>query len=128
MNNYLFSASDISPEVFANSIDSFYNNCDNSFSVALSESDFLHLLDLLKLSCVEETELTSSQDFSSIFELSNLKYPELSLDEFDLLYEQWLKLTGRESSMDEYGQLIFIHSYAADWNLKRYRFILVENL
>lgn len=33
-----------------------------------------------------------------------------------------------ESSMDVYGQLIFIHSYAVDWNLKKYRFILVENL
>lgn len=128
MNNYLFSVSDISPEVFANSIDSFYNNCDDSFSVVLPESDFLHLLELLKLSRVAETKLTSSQDFSSIFDLSNLKYPELSLDEFDSLYEQWLKLTSRESGMDEYGQLIFIHSYAAGWNLKKYRFILVENL
>ena len=124
---YLFSASDISPSTFSHSIESFYKNCDDSFGVVLPEPDFLHLLGLLELSSSIETELISSQDFKSIFDLSNLKLPELNLEEFNSLYEEWLKLTGRESSMDEYGQLVFIQNYASIWNMKKYRFVLVEN-
>ena len=43
MKNYLFSVSDISPSTFSNSIENVYKNCDDSFSVALPEPDFLHL-------------------------------------------------------------------------------------
>lgn len=126
MQAYLFSASDISPDLFSHSIEKFYESCDSIFEVVLSESSFRDLLSLLGLSNSVESELTSNQDFAYIFDLSKLKFPELTPEEFDAFYEVWLKKTGRESTMDEYGQLIFIQSYAAIWNLKEYRFVLVE--
>ena len=127
MPAYLFSASSTSPSLFSDSIENLDDSCDDYFTVVLSESDFSIFLDLLGLSGAIENKLTSSQDFKSIFDLSSLEIPELSLEEFNTFYEVWLKKVGRESSMDEYGQLIFIQGYAVSWNLKKYRFVLVEN-
>lgn len=129
MRRYLFSASNLSPIHFSQSFEALFEVCENNiFDVVLPNSDFIKLLYLLSFENVSKFSLNSSQDFESIYDLSNAKFPELSHEEFNIFYENWLKNTGRESTMDEYGQLIFIQGQATLWNLKDYRFILVEKL
>jgi hypothetical protein len=67
-------------------------------------------------------------DFDAIFDYSDNSLPMLSPDGFDIFYEEWLRLSGRESTMDEYGQLLFLNGLAARWNARASRFILRESI
>ena len=74
------------------------------------------LFELLGVTDVVEESLPDSEDFESVIDLSTSKLPEFSAEEFDAFYKKWLARSGRESDMDEYGQLIFLQSYAKKWN------------
>ena len=51
---------------------------------------------------------------------------EISLDGFDDFYTNWIELTGRENTMDEYGQLAFLIKKTEAWNKCLSRYILQE--
>ncbi len=70
--------------------------------------------------------LPTNGDFSLLFDYSEKYLPTLTSESFSLVYNEWLRLTGREGSMDEYGQLVFLQGFAEDWNTKASRFILRE--
>ncbi len=53
--------------------------------------------------------------------------PNIDETKFDILYENWLKVSQRENTMDEYGQLIFLRDLSDRWNTKKRRYIIEES-
>jgi hypothetical protein len=127
VQHYIFASPNTKDRCVLNSIESLESVCDEFFDVALSGKKELEiLLALLGIGSVIEESLPASEDFSSLIDLSEFNIPELDKDEFDALYESWLIKTGRESNMDEYGQLIFIQGRAKSWNKRPIKVVLIE--
>ena len=85
---------------------------------------------LLKLMGIDEFkhhELVDSE-FSKYWNLSAFKLPELTKEQFDQFYEQWLDRSKRDNNMDEYGNLIFLYGLSTKWNKLKYRLIVKEKL
>src|SRR5471030_201739 len=101
--------------------------CHEYFSVVLENDDELKILmTLLGMDFLVETPLLSNEDFSAVFDFSAAKLPQLKKEEFDNIYEEWLRRSGRQTSMDEYGQLIFLTERGISWNGMINRFVLRE--
>ncbi|GGX41498.1 hypothetical protein [Undibacterium squillarum] len=117
MQRYVFASPvTLNKEAF-NSVATLENVCNEFFDVSLSGTRELELLfELLGVADVAEESLPDSEDFNSVIDLSTSKLPEFSTEEFDVFYGEWLARSGRESDMDEYGQLIFLQGYAKKWN------------
>ncbi len=49
-----------------------------------------------------------------------------SEQEFDAFYEAWINETGRDNSMDEYGQLMQLNAFISQFNAAQYKLIAVE--
>jgi len=127
MNSYVFAVSNNPIMAAYASLEAMSENCQEYFQVVLDGDDELRkLMKLLGVSRLAETSLSSNRDFSAVFDYSVDPLPELSKDDFDTFYEKWLRGTGRETSMDEYGQLIFLQGRAEAWNRMAYRFVLRE--
>ena len=127
MKHYLFASPNTQDRNILNSIETLDSGCEDFFDVALSSKKELEiLLGLLGIEDTLEESLPNSEDFASVIDLSQFKIPELSKEEFDGFYELWLSKTGRESSMDEYGQLIFIQGQAHQWNKRPSKVVLSE--
>lgn len=127
MQHYLFASPNTSNRRTLDSIESLDDACEDFFSVALSSKKELEiLLELLGLERIDEESLPNSEDFSSVIDLSRLKLPEYNTEEFDQFYALWLSKTGRESGMDEYGQLTFIQGQAKKWNQRQCKVVLSE--
>ena len=122
MLHFVFASPNTKDENAFDSVEELYSVCEETFSVALSSSKELEIL----LSLLGVDDLPNSEDFSNFIDVSKYKLPELSESGFDKLYEQWLLKTGRETNMDEYGQLIFIQGKAQEWNQRSNRIILNE--
>ncbi len=125
MKSFVFTSSNnVNVEHF-DSLVTFDDQFHEWFEVVLAnEKELLTLLDLLGISNIQSIELTDSEDFVKLYDYSSAELPELSEQLFDMLYENWLAKTGRESDMDEYGQLIFILAKAKEWNKNSNRIIL----
>ena len=127
MKNYVFTASDQPILSASASISSLYEACDEYFPVTLESDDELRMLmNLLGVACLVDTPLVSSEDFSVVFDFSAAKLPQLSEEDFDKIYVEWLNRSGRQSTMDEYGQLIFLQGRGESWNSKANLFVLLE--
>jgi hypothetical protein len=59
---------------------------------------------------IEFKELTSNND-KQVFELTGYKGNCISTDELENSYQEWIKISGRQNTMDEYGNLIGIIGY-----------------
>lgn len=127
MNHYLFASPDMLDERVLQSFEAMNNICKEFYSVSLSNSSQLEiLLKLLGIEDYQEVELLDNEDFSSIIDLSEYDFPELSKDDFDDFYENWVSESGRDPSMNEYGQLVFIHGQASSWNQRQHKVVLYE--
>jgi hypothetical protein len=125
--HYLFASPNASDRNVLNSIEALDDACEDFFDVALSSRKELEILfSLLRIESFVEEELPTSEDFSSLIDFSHCKLPEFSKQEFDEFYELWLSKTGRESNMDEYGQLIFVQGQAQKWNSRPCKVVLCE--
>jgi hypothetical protein len=99
------------------------------YAVTLADEKELHLLmSCLGIALSPPILPPLPGDFDAIFDYSDNSLPMLSPDGFDIFYEEWLRLSGRESTMDEYGQLLFLNGLAARWNARASRFILRESI
>ena len=127
MQNYLFvSPSSLDEKVFK-SIESLEGACEECFSVSLSsQKEFQVLLNFLGIFDLIEENLLNSNDFSKKIDISNNRLPEFNQEEFNEFYDSWLLKTGRESSMDEYGQLVFILGKFKEWNQRLNKVVLKE--
>jgi hypothetical protein len=111
------------------SIEALDENCEEYFQIALKDDDELRILmGLLGVEFLAAISLPSNEDFSSVFDYSKQRLPQLSKDDFDTLYDEWLSRSGRETGMDEYGQLIFLQGRGDRWNKMASRFVLCETL
>lgn len=127
MNSYVFAVSSNPIMAVCASLEAMSENCEEYFHVVLEGDDELRILmGLLGVSRLAETSLTSNRDFSAVFDYSTESLPQLSKDDFDTFYDEWLGRSGRETSMDEYGQLIFLYGRAEAWNKMVHRFVLRE--
>jgi hypothetical protein len=125
--SYVFASCNESGLVAASSLESLERICDQFFTVALASDDELELMmGLLGVRSLKKTELPANEDFSALFDYSAIHLPSLEGDDFNTFYEEWLHLSGRDSTMDEYGQLVFLQGHAANWNAKTNRFVLRE--
>ncbi len=126
MRSYVFASTKFVEEKDFESLLSFADKCPEFFEVVLSkESELEVLFRLLGLEHVVQTELARSDDFEVLYDYSSQKLPEWTIEQFDDFYGKWLEQTGRESDMDEYGQLIFIQGHAANWNQNDAKFVLL---
>ncbi|WP_426112777.1 hypothetical protein [Massilia sp. PWRC2] len=129
MKSYVFAVSNRPVMVASASLEAMDQNCEEYFPLVLENDDELKILmGLLGVQFLAETSLSSNQDFSSVFDYSDQRLPQLSKDDFDTLYDEWLLRSGRETSMDEYGQLIFLQGRGDGWNKMASRFVLCETL
>jgi hypothetical protein len=127
MMNYVFTASDRPISSASASLVALDEACQVYFPVVLESDDELKILmNLLGVDFLAETPLLSNEDFSVLFDFSATKLPQLSEEAFDKIYDEWLRRSGRQTSMDEYGQLIFLQGRGDSWNAKANRFILRE--
>jgi hypothetical protein len=127
MKSYVFAVSNGPVMVASASLEAMIENCEEFFAVALDGDDELRtLMGLLGLTLPAETSLLPNEDFSSVIDYSEQRLPQLTEDDFDKFYDEWLHRSGRESSMDEYGQLLFLQGRADAWNKVASRFVLCE--
>jgi hypothetical protein len=127
LRNYVFTAADRPILSVSASLSAIDEACVEYFQVALKGDDELKMLmKLLGVDHMTEIPLVSSEDFSAVFDFSATKLPQLSGEDFDKVYDEWLLRSGRQTSMDEYGQLIFLRGCGDSWNAKAYRFVLRE--
>lgn len=129
MKSYVFAVSNRPITVASASLEAMVQNCEEYFPIVLESDDELRILmGLLGVDFLAKTLLSSNEDFSSVIDYSEQQLPQLSKDDFDRLYDEWLRRSGRETSMDEYGQLIFLQGRADKWNKMANRFVLCETL
>jgi hypothetical protein len=127
MKSYVFAVSNGPVTVASASTEAMIENCEEYFAVALDSDDELStLIGLLGLTLPPETSLSPNLDFSFVIDYSEQRLPQLTEDDFDKFYDEWLRRSGRESSMDEYGQLLFLQGRADAWNKMASRFVLCE--
>lgn len=127
MLRYLFDARDSCAEVDFKTTDTYLAHCSGFHSVLLTSEDELTLLfELLGFRQVIKRSLVSSEAFDQSYDLSEHRYPVFDLADYDNFYQAWLDKTGRQGSMAEYGQLVFIQGQAEVWNKLRYRLVLHE--
>lgn len=125
--SYVFASCNEPGLVAASSLESLERECDQFFAVALANDEELELLmGLLGIRSLIKTTLSANDDFSAFFDYSASLLPSLNGADFDTFYEEWLRMSGRESTMDEYGQLVFLQGHAVNWNAKSSRFVLLE--
>lgn len=70
-----------------------------------TEEVVCHLVEFLFQTKVTPREVYRDSE-SYILDLSPMKNRLIHVDELESRYQNWLQLTGRENSMDEYGSLI----------------------
>jgi hypothetical protein len=127
MKSYIFATSNTQSFSAPSSLEALLESGNECFAVVLENDEELKvLMSLLGVKDLTEKPLASNNDFSALFDYSESQLPQLSEKDFDVFYEEWLIRSGRESNMDEYGQLVFLQGRAADWNKKSNRFVLRE--
>ena len=128
IQTYLFASSNDPSATASLSIEALMAAaCAEFFSVMLASDDELELLmGLLGIEPLRSISLRSNTEFLALFDYSDKFLPQMTQEDFDVFYEKWLRLTHRDSNMDEYGQLLFLQGRAASWNQMASRFILRE--
>ncbi|WP_143451521.1 hypothetical protein [Janthinobacterium sp. 13] len=128
IQSYLFASSNELIATASLSIDTLMAaTCAELFSVTLASDEELELLmGLLGIEPLRSISLRPNTEFLALFDYSDKFLPQMNQEDFDVFYEKWLRLTHRDSNMDEYGQLLFLQGRAASWNQMASRFILRE--
>jgi hypothetical protein len=110
--------------------DTFLSDDTNGFSGLESAfvDNFENLKAMLTFSFNVEIELKelASNDDKQIFDLTAYKDNCISLDEFENNYPEWIKISGRQNTMDEYGNLVSIIGYVNRNIDKKHLLLLTE--
>ncbi|MCH2042748.1 MAG: hypothetical protein MK212_01290 [Saprospiraceae bacterium] len=74
-------------------------------------------------------ELPPSQELNHpelirYWDISHYQLPEFTQQEFDQFYPNWIETSKRDNTMNEYGQLLFLHSLSTKWNKLNHRIIV----
>ncbi len=107
-------------------LDSFVDSYPDFQTVYLENEGELYLLfKLMNVNDPHEQKLNSSE-FDRLWNISSYELPELNEEEFQEFYQNWLKESGRENTMDEFGQLIFLQGLTPKWNQLTNRLVVRE--
>ena len=110
-----------------NDLEKFVDSYPDFQTVPLNNIYELHsLLQLLGIEKIAAQKLNGSE-FAKYWNLSDFKLPEYTEEQFDQFYRKWLKVSGRDNNMDEYGSLIFLQGLSPKWNKLDYRIIVMDN-
>lgn len=109
-----------------NSVDKFVDTYPDFQTVLLNgEHELKLLLELIGIRDFVSHDLRDNE-FSKFWDLSKYKFPEFNEEQFDMFYDEWIKTSGRNNNMDEYGSLIFIQGLSAKWNRLSFRGIVMD--
>lgn len=109
-----------------NKVDLFVDSHPDFQTVYLEDEEELKLLfRLMDINDSTEQKLNSSE-FDRLWNISSYKLPELNEEQFDKFYQEWIKQSGRENNMDEFGQLIFLQGLTPKWNRLSHRIVVRE--
>jgi len=89
------------------------------------EHELKLLLELIGIRDFVSHDLKDNE-FSKFWDLSNHKFPEFNEEQFDTFYDKWIKTSGRDNNMDEYGALIFLQGLSEKWNRLNFRGIVMD--
>lgn len=124
--NFNFIASNILDLNDFKNVEKFVNSYPDFQTVVLNNEHELNLLlDLVGINNVTPLEL-EGPEFSKYWNLSDFQLPEFNNEQFDLFYEKWIVISGRDNSMDEFGNLILFQGMSPKWNKLNYRLIVKE--
>lgn len=95
-------------------------------TVVLNDEEELNLLlNHIGIERLDSCEIKNT-GFTKYWNLSKFHLPEFNEEEFELFYKKWIEISGRENSMDEFGNLIFLQGMSPKWNKMTYRLIVKE--
>lgn len=116
--------------VAANSLDTnMLNNLESRFE--LQESVCLNNLEELKLLLAMHGLSLSKTINRDLIDIEHCwlvegASKEIAYSEFDDFYQHWLGVSHRESTMDEYGQLIYLNSFMNRFKKAKFKLICQE--
>lgn len=84
------------------------------------------LLEFLFQRKTELTEIQLSENIS-IFDLSSLIGKSINLNQLENDYQKWIKISGRNNTMDEYGTLLGLIGFFERYSGKKQLILRVEN-
>lgn len=127
MMNFNFIASNKFELTDFNDIEKFVDRFPDFQTVTLKDEK--QLQQLLGLMGIEnfQVEILNKAEFEKLWDLSDSKLPEYNEEQFDQFYREWLKISGRDNNMDEYGNLIFLQGLSRQWNQFNHKLIVKEN-
>jgi len=109
-----------------NNVEKFLVSYSDFQTVVLNnEKELKLLLTLLGIEHTNELELKGTE-FTKFWNLSEFHLPEFNPEEFNLFYEKWINISGRDNNMDEFGNLVFLQEKSSKWNKLQYRLIVKE--
>jgi len=123
MPHYLFFASDNWDRTWLSTPEAFVQNLPANQSVYLNNSEELVLLARLMDLPAPKWNVLDGAFISQFWDISAYQLPEFNKAQFEEFYENWMKESGRENTMDEYGSLIFMEGLTPEWNKRRFRWI-----
>ena len=83
------------------------------------------LLKLIGIENFDFYELKSSH-FVKYWDISKFYLPEFKDYDFNLFYDKWIEISGRENNMDEFGNFIFLQEMGSKLNKMTCRLIVKE--
>lgn len=125
--NFIFIASDNFDLNDLKDVEIFVDSYPDFQTVTLNDDEELNLL--LKHIGIERLDPCEirSIDFTKYWNLSEYHLPEFNEEEFELFYEKWIEISGKENNMDEFGNLMFLQGMSPKWNKRTYRLIVKES-
>lgn len=125
--NFIFIASDNFDLNDLKDVEIFVDSYPDFQTVTLNDEKELNLL--LKHIGIERLDPYEirSIDFTKYWNLSEYHLPEFNEEEFELFYEKWIEISGKENNMDEFGNLMFLQGMSPKWNKRTYRLIVKES-
>ncbi len=122
--NFNFIASDDFDLSNFKNVEKFVDSYTNFQTVVLYDKKELNLLlKHIGIERLDSYEIKSTK-FTKYWDLSEFHLPEFNIEEFELFYEKWIEITGRENNMDEFGNLIFLQRTSSKWNKMAHRLIV----
>jgi hypothetical protein len=92
---------------------------------AENQDDLVQMLSLVFKQPFNLTELVSNSD-REVYDLTNFRQSCITVDELDLKYEQWIKDSKRENSMNQYGMIMSAVSYINNTIDKKHLIVITE--
>lgn len=122
-----FAAKDNFKLEYLKDIETFVDTFQDSQPIWLNNIGELQLfLQMIDIKLPPSQEL-NHLEFIRYWDISHYQLLEFSQQEFDQFYPSWIQVSKRDNTMDEYGQLLFLHGLSTKWNKLAHR-IIVETI